>query len=279
MARLPFGNGLRLALAACLASALSLHAEDLAADPGSAAPAQSKPQPRTLRRAPARWKPALRRRAAREELLEADADASYVGGARTNFGRGRNGDVSEQDTQRAFRRLTPQWGDGPIYRFGLGLPAITPSAFPGPPRCPNTLQSFNAIVGADFALFNSWVVRLEAEPGIYSDFHHVTSGDFNVPFEIGGSYIASAEVQWVRGPGHQLRPALAGFSGCRGALGFRQPLDARRGAPLPAPGVRVEQGSDALRRGRFSGRHLPGGSPHRERRGGASPEPGGRGVR
>ena len=128
---------------------------------------------------------------------EAEADYSYVGDARTRLGDGRTGPVSEQSDFAHFV-VTPQWGDGPLYRFGLewqrysfGLPRLA--------RLPNTLQSINAVIGADLQLFQSWLVRAEAQPGVYSDFHDVGSGDFNVPFLIGGSYIASADLQWVLG--------------------------------------------------------------------------------
>jgi len=51
----------------------------------------------------------------------------------------------------------------------------------------------------DFQLFNSWLVRVEADPGLYNDARDTGFRDFNVPFSIGGSYIAGEELQWVLG--------------------------------------------------------------------------------
>lgn len=128
---------------------------------------------------------------------EASLDYSYVGDARTRLGGGRKGDVSEQSSLIHFVAI-PQWNDGPLYRFGLeyqrysfGLPHTAP--------LPNTLQSLTAIVGLDVSLFDSWLVRIEAQPGFYSDFHDLRGKDFNVPFLLGGSYIASASLQWIVG--------------------------------------------------------------------------------
>lgn len=136
-------------------------------------------------------------RAAVHVSYEADADYTYVGGASTKLPEGRTGRVSEQSASARFV-VAPRWGDGPIYRFGLalqrysfGLPRLAP--------LPNRLQSISAIVGMDLQLGNSWLVRIEAEPGIYNSSDDIRGGDFNVPFIIGGSYIAGADLQWVLG--------------------------------------------------------------------------------
>jgi hypothetical protein len=128
---------------------------------------------------------------------ELEAEYSYVGSAKTEIGRDRTGNVTEHN---GLVRLlvTPQWGQGPIYRFGIsaqrysfGLPSNAP--------IPNTLQSTSLIIGLDFQLGESWLGRIEVEPGLYGDFHDPDTGDFNAPFIIGVSYIASASLQWVAG--------------------------------------------------------------------------------
>lgn len=168
--------------------------------------------------------------------FETDVDYSYVGDARTKLGHGRTGELSEQSTGARFV-VAPRWGEGPIYRFGLGfqrfsfgLPRLTP--------LPNTLQSTTVILGADLQVFNSWLVRIEAEPGIYSDFHDVSSGDFNVPFIIGGSYIAGADLQWVLGLSVDVNrryPVIPAI-GVRWSFADRWVLD----AVLPSPRLEYE---------------------------------------
>jgi hypothetical protein len=130
---------------------------------------------------------------------EFDADASYVGDARTNFGSGAAGDVSEQRTNARFV-IAPQFNDGPIYRFGLAYERYG-FGFSKAAPLPDILQAENLVLGVDFSLFDSWLVRVEADPGLYGDARAIGYRDFNVPFTLGGSYIASEELQWVLGLG------------------------------------------------------------------------------
>jgi hypothetical protein len=128
---------------------------------------------------------------------EFDADTGYVGDARTNFGSNIKGDVSEQSTGSRLI-IAPQVGDGPIYRFGLAFQRYS-FGFSKAAPLPDILQSENVVVGMDFQLFNSWLVRAEADPGFYNDARATGFRDFNVPFTLGGSYIASEALQWVVG--------------------------------------------------------------------------------
>jgi hypothetical protein len=171
---------------------------------------------------------------------EADVDVSYVGGARTNFGQGRSGGLSEQDTNGRFV-VMPQWNDGPIYRFGLGYQRFSFGIDQAAPL-PNALQSENLIVGADFSLFNSWLVRVEAYPGFYGDARNIGGSDFDVPFIIGGSYIASADVQWVVGLGVDINRRWPVFPdvGVRWSFAGHWTLD----AVLPSPRLEYEWNND-----------------------------------
>ena len=128
---------------------------------------------------------------------EFDADGSYVGDARTNFGSGTKGDVSEARTDERLV-ISPQYNDGPIYRFGLAYQRSSFGLSKAAPL-PDILQEENLVLGVDFQVFNSWLVRVEADPGLYNDARAAGYRAFNVPFTIGGSYIASEELQWVVG--------------------------------------------------------------------------------
>jgi len=146
---------------------------------------------------------------------ELDADTSFVGDASTHFGDGMHGDVSEERT-RAHYIVAPQYNDGPIYRFGLAYQRYS-FGFSRAAAIPDTLQAENLIVGIDFELFNSWLVRVEADPGIYSDTRVVGFRGFNVPFLIGGSYIVNADLQWVVGIDVDVNRQIPIFP----AVGFR----------------------------------------------------------
>jgi len=128
---------------------------------------------------------------------EFNADTSYVGDARTDFGSGVRGDVSEESTGGRLV-IAPQINDGPIYRFGLAYQHYS-FGFSKASPLPDILQSENVVVGMDFQIFNSWLVRVEADPGFYNDGRDTGFRDFNVPFTMGGSYIASEELQWIVG--------------------------------------------------------------------------------
>ena len=128
---------------------------------------------------------------------EFDADTAYVGNARSNFGFGNKGDISEESTGGRLV-VAPQVDDGPIYRFGLAFQRYSFGLSKAAPL-PDILQSENLVVGMDFQLFNSWLVRAEADPGFYNDGRATGFRDFNVPFSIGGSYIAGDALQWVIG--------------------------------------------------------------------------------
>ncbi len=128
---------------------------------------------------------------------ELDADTSYVGDARTNLGSGNRGDVSEERTDTHLVVATEN-NDGPIYRFGLGYQRYSFGLSRASP-IPNVLEAENLVIGVDFHLFDSWLIRVEADPGLYSDSRSLGFRDFNVPVFIGGSYIAGADLQWVLG--------------------------------------------------------------------------------
>lgn len=169
-----------LAVALIVAPLLSVHAGDDFATPDGSIPADTTPAPSQIKTS-----------------YEFNADAAYVGDARTNFGDGDKGEVSEASTSSSLV-IAPQVDDGPIYRFGLAFQRYT-FGFSKAAPLPDILQSENVVVGMDFQLFNSWLVRVEADPGFYNDGRATGFRDFNVPFSIGGSYIASDVLQWVAG--------------------------------------------------------------------------------
>ncbi len=129
--------------------------------------------------------------------FEIEGEYSYVGDASTELRGRRSGDLNEQSG--LFRAvMVPQWGDGPSFRLGVAAQRFS-FGLPNRAPLPNTLESAAVVLGLDFQFGSSWLVRVEAEPGLYGDFHETDRGAFNVPFIIGGSYIVSADLQWVGG--------------------------------------------------------------------------------
>jgi hypothetical protein len=165
---------------------------------------------------------------------ELNSNYSFVGGAHTDFGdfkNIKNGDVSEQSSLFHFV-ASPQLSEGVLLRLGtewqrysFGLPAAAP--------LPNTLQSTSLVLGADVQAFGSWLFRVETTPGFYSASNRFNGSDFNMPFVLGASYIASPDLQWIIGCEVDVRsryPVLPGV-GVRWKFSEKWVLD----AVLPTP--------------------------------------------
>jgi hypothetical protein len=124
-------------------------------------------------------------------------EGSTTGSSITKQGNASLGGVSNTNSHFDYV-VSPQIKDGVLLRFGVdternsfGLPAGAP--------LPNTLQSVNAIIGADLAIGDKIIMRAELHPGIYSDFVDVTGSDFDMPVQIGGTYLYSENFQIILG--------------------------------------------------------------------------------
>lgn len=124
------------------------------------------------------------------------AEETFVGSADVRNGAVRVSDFDESDTILRFV-FTPRIKLG-VLRFGAEWERFS-FDFPSGTPLPSTLQSASLIVGLDTQLSDSILVRVEAQPGIYgSDFDDI-SGDFNVPFIVGGTYIYNPNLQFIAG--------------------------------------------------------------------------------
>ncbi len=126
-----------------------------------------------------------------EYLLE----ETYVGEADVRRGHRVVNDFDESNSILRFI-FTPRTSLGVLRlgmeweRFSFGFPSFT--------QLPNTLQSFNLVLGADTQFSDSILIRFEAAPGFYGT-NHVTGDTFDVPFLVGGTYIYNPNVQFVVG--------------------------------------------------------------------------------
>jgi hypothetical protein len=134
---------------------------------------------------------------------EFDLEGSYEGGAEMKQGKAKLGEV-DNTYGHANYVISPQINEGVLLRFGLdaernsfGLPNNAP--------LPNTLQSVNAVIGADFTASDKIIIRAEIHPGLYSDFVDISSSDFDCPVQIGGTYLWSKDFQIIFGMQVDLR--------------------------------------------------------------------------
>lgn len=113
-------------------------------------------------------------------------------------------------------------------RFSFGLPEGSP--------LPNTLQSAALKVGTNWRFAESWAMRLEADPGFYSDFRDISWDDFNAPFAFRVSYQSSPSLLWVVGLSVDLRSDLPVVGG----LGVRWNFAEQWTLNLIMPRPRIE---------------------------------------
>jgi len=122
---------------------------------------------------------------------------STTGSSITKQGNASLGGVSNTNSHFDYV-VSPQIKDGVLLRFGLDTERNSFGLSPGAPL-PNTLQSVNAIIGADLAFGDKIIMRAELHPGIYSDFVDVTGSDFDMPVQIGGTYLWNKDFQIIFG--------------------------------------------------------------------------------
>jgi uncharacterized protein DUF6268 len=134
--------------------------------------------------------------------FEFEAEATYVGDG--DVQRGERGNLNINDFNESQARvhfiLTPRVKIG-ILRLGVREERYSFS-FGGNAAIPDVLQSTSMIVGLDTEFSDSFLVRLEAQPGFYgTDFDDFGQDTFNVPFLLGGTYIFNSGFQVVFGIG------------------------------------------------------------------------------
>lgn len=128
---------------------------------------------------------------------EFSIETSYTGESKTKQGTRDIGGVSDINNHLNYV-VSPQIKDGILLRLGVnyerdsfGLPSNAP--------LPNTLQAVNAIIGADMVVSDKIIMRAEIHPGIYSDFVDINGNDFDMPVQIGGTYLWSKDFQIIFG--------------------------------------------------------------------------------
>jgi hypothetical protein len=128
---------------------------------------------------------------------EFSAESSYTGKSTTKQGSANLGGVDNNNSSFDYV-LSPQIQDGLLLRLGVNWERNSFGLFSNAPL-PNTLQATNAILGADFVLGDKILMRAELHPGIYSDFVNVTGSDFDMPVQIGGTYLWNKNFQIIFG--------------------------------------------------------------------------------
>jgi len=138
------------------------------------------------------------------------ADFSYAGHAAIGEGSRPLGEI---DSFQARVGCVSAWPLEPDTTLLAGVGAQwfefhPPAGSPVPER----LGCFSLKLGVNRQLGPAWSLRIEADPGIYSDFAG-NGGDFGAPVALRFVYAASRELQWVFGVNYDWRsghPLLGG---------------------------------------------------------------------
>lgn len=170
---------------------------------------------------------------------EFDAEETYIGGGDVERGSRQIRDFEENNALVRFI-FTPRIRIG-ILRLGAGFERYDFDV-PNTVEIPDVLQSATLIIGLDTQFSDSILFRFEAEPGFYGTDNDFGSGDFNVPFILGGTYIWNSSLQFVLGARVDIEgqyPVLPG-GGVRWKIAPQWVLN----AVLPTPRLEFEVNKD-----------------------------------
>lgn len=131
--------------------------------------------------------------------FEFHAEETYVGQGDVQRGSLSVRDFDESDTKLYFI-LTPRVKIG-ILRLGVQAERYS-FGYSHNAAIPNVLESTNLVLGLDTEFSDSFLIRIEAQPGYYgTDFDDFGQDTFNVPVVIGGTYIFNSGFQIIFGVG------------------------------------------------------------------------------
>ncbi|HEX7517331.1 MAG TPA: DUF6268 family outer membrane beta-barrel protein [Chthoniobacterales bacterium] len=131
--------------------------------------------------------------------FEFHAEETYVGQGDVQRGSLSVRDFDESDTKVHFI-LTPRVKIG-ILRLGVQAERYS-FGYSHSAAIPDVLESTNLVLGLDTEFSDSFLIRLEAQPGFYgTDFDDFGQDTFNVPVVLGGTYIFNSGFQIIFGVG------------------------------------------------------------------------------
>src|SRR5205085_1594291 len=128
---------------------------------------------------------------------ELDVEYGYIGSAGTRGGGVNVGSVDEHSADLKYV-VSPQLNKDLLFRIGFEWQRFS---FGVPDRAPlpSALQQASLVLGFDYQVTDEWLMRVEVQPGVYSDFRDITFRDVDAPLVIGAAYLASADLQWFLG--------------------------------------------------------------------------------
>src|SRR5882724_2187813 len=119
---------------------------------------------------------------------ELDTEYSYTGAVNTRGGGVNVGPVNENSADLEYV-VSPQNNKDLLLRVGFEWQRFT-FGVPDHAPLPSVLQQASLVLGFDYQVADEWLLRVEAEPGIYSDFRDIAWRDVDMPVVMGAVYLA-----------------------------------------------------------------------------------------
>src|SRR3984885_168337 len=129
---------------------------------------------------------------------ELDAETSFFGKGSINTGSTDYGKISEINSLASFI-LSAQVQDKILLRLGVEWQWFSFDPQQATAPVPDSVQGLDLAIGADLQVSPAVLLRVEAHPGIYSEFSGVSWQDFNVPFEVAATYFVSSDLLLIAG--------------------------------------------------------------------------------
>jgi hypothetical protein len=126
-----------------------------------------------------------------------DAETSFFGRGEAKSGSTNFGNITEISSSASFV-LSAQIRDTALLRLGVEWQRYSFDPEERAP-VPDSIQGLDLAIGADLQVSPAMLLRIEAHPGIYSEFHNFSWQDFNVPFEVVGTYFVSSDLIFIGG--------------------------------------------------------------------------------
>lgn len=131
--------------------------------------------------------------------FDADAGVDFIGSGHAHQKNQKFGSYEEIDSSASLLATFQTGSNSPVWRAGLDWERYWFSADPVS-TVPSALESLNLRLGADLQLSPAIFMRIEALPGFYGQGLNQFSGrQFNVPVEIGASYVYSDRLYFIVG--------------------------------------------------------------------------------
>jgi Domain of unknown function (DUF6268) len=130
--------------------------------------------------------------------FDADAGVAFIGSGHAHQKNQNFGSYDELDSSLSLLSTFQTSSNSPVWRAGLEWERYWLSPNPGS-TVPSALESLNLRLGADLQVSPAIFLRVDALPGFYGGSDRFSARQFNVPLEIGGSYVYSDRLYFIAG--------------------------------------------------------------------------------